>query len=388
MLKVGSVNLSSIKSVPAREVPPTDSVCVAILKRFSESDECPENWPDDFKQDGAPLVRRESTIYRLSSVSGRRSICIKVVTRGSRELQDAASLYVALRHYHARSDRERGFTVPEPYGWIPEHRAVIMEWVEGRTFSEILKKELFLTKRRHESIRKVAGWLRWFHSQSKVERGSLANGWQLKGIVKVFNETRDLDKAAMAHDSVLREYFEVASKSSEVLGAAEIDCAILHDDFKPTNLLISSSGVVVGIDFLGRRRGPVSHDIFRFLSDLDFYRNLVGRSFALSSGSKSNDFDVFLAAYGGRAGGIARQPFVYLYFLTILSALVHQRKKFNRRIGHMIRMAVFRGIAKQLSHELTSGVCRSERIPWRKRPRIPVEWGIVIWQSDLIWSFM
>lgn len=401
MALVRSRNPKRTASAPHRDVTGTDFVWMAILSRFRETGECPEDWPDDWKQDGIPLVRRESTIYRLSSVRSGRSICVKVIKSESRGLKDSASLYAALSHYHARSDREQGYTVPEPYGWVPEHAAVIMEWVEGRTVSEMLKRDLFSTRRRHENIRKVAGWLRWFHSQSEPERGNLTNGWQLKTIVKVFNEAGDLDKAATAHDPVIREYIGVASRSAGLLRGVEIDSAILHGDFKATNLIISNSGVV-GIDFLGRRRGPVSNDIFRFLSDLDFYRGLLGRSFAMRPASASNDFEVFLAAYGGRAAGIARPSFVYLYFLTILSAIVHQRRKFKRGAEHMIRLAVVRGIARQLSHELSGGARRAfgkpGRVPWLSRPRIPalripslqipVDWGLALWESDVIWSFM
>ncbi|MES2923505.1 MAG: phosphotransferase [Verrucomicrobiota bacterium] len=313
-------------------------------------DECPEDWPADWKQVGSPLVRRESTIHRLNSPSCRRSICVKVVNG---EAQDAASLYQALSHYHARSDLGNGYTVPEPFGWVPEHGAVIMEWVEGQTLCAILKRKMFFTKRRHENIRKAAGWLRWFHSQSELEPGNFGKGKQLKSVIKVFEEARDLEKAATVHDPALEGYLELALKSKGVLRGVEMDRAILHRDFKPTNLLITSSGVVVGIDFLGRKKGPVTYDICRLLSELDFYQALRGRSLALSFGSKSNDFEVFLSAYGGRAGGIARPVFVYLYFLTIVSILAHQRRRFKSGAGNRIRLAFIRRFARQLSHEVS-----------------------------------
>ena len=401
MALVWSGNLPWIANSPDRKVAVTDPLCEAILKSFGESGESPEGWPDDWKQLDVPMVRRESTIFRLNSPGSGRSICVKVSKRESRGLEDSASLYAALCHYHAGADRENGFTVPEPYGWVPEHGAVIMEWVEGRTFSEMLKWDMFSTTRRHENIRKAARWLRWFHSQSELQRAKLANGWQLKTIVKVFNEAGDLNKAAMAHDPAIREYIEVASRSAGLLRGVGIDSAILHGDFKATNLIISSSGVV-GIDFLGRRRGPVSTDIFRFLSDLDFYRSLLGRSFAMRPASRPNDFEVFLSAYGGSVAGIGKPSFLYLYFLTVLSSIVHQRRKFKRGAEHMVRLAVVRGIARQLSLELSRGARRAVekpgRVPWFGRLRlsalrvpslqIPVDWGVAVWESDVIWNLM
>ena len=366
--------------------------CDEILRQFQLSAGCPADWPDDWRLLGALLFRRESTICRLVSPRSRRSICIKIVKEDLAETKDATVLYAALRHYHARSDRERGYTVPEPYGCIPEHGAVIMEWVEGRTFSAAFKRDLFSRNRRHENLRQVAGWLRWFHAQSAVEHVKPAKGRRLKGILKVFDQTRDLDKAATVHDPLLKEYIDLASRSSVVLRGSEIDHAILHDDFKPTNLIIARSGEFVGIDFLGVRRGPVSHDICRFLSDLDFYRILLGRPLALHAASDTNDFDAFLSAYGGRAGGISRPAFVYLYFVTILSALVHQRRKFRLAPGHLIRLAVLRRMARQLSHELTGpdpgGTAKPVPAFAFSRPRFPVEWAVAFWQTDVIISWL
>jgi len=370
----------------------TDPTCDAILKRFAEMDECPADWPMDWKQHGRPLVRRESTVFRVSSVQSRWTICVKIVHKGSRQSDDSSGLFAALCHYHARSDRENGYTVPEPYGWVPEYRAVIMEWVEGRTYGQILKKELISTNRRHENLRRVAGWLRWFHSQSKVKSGTFPSHAQVSGIIKVFDEAPGLNKAATAHDPAIREFLEVATKSAGVLQGIEMDRADLHGDFKPTNLIISSTGVVTGIDFTIGKRGPVSHDIFRFLSDLDLYRNLLGRSSASNPGSGSNDFDTFLSAYGGRAGSIARPVHVYLYFLTILRALVHQRRNFKKGAVQVIRLAVLRRIAGQLSNELSKGtgraVTRPARVAWRPLRRIPVEWLVAAWQSDVIDIFL
>jgi tRNA A-37 threonylcarbamoyl transferase component Bud32 len=300
------------------------------------------------------MVRRESTVYRLASARSGKSIAIKIITKPSRAMDDSGSLYAALRHYHARADRERGYTVPEPYGWIPEHHAVIMEWVEARTFNQVLKTDWFFTKRRHAHIRKVAGWLRWFHAQSEIEPGVPVNNKQLKGIVKVFENSSGLESAATAHDPALRNYLQVALKCAGRQRGATMDCATLHGDFKATNILISQTGVV-GIDFLGRKRGSVSHDICRFLSDLDFYHAWLGRSFALKPASKANDFEVFLSAYGGAAGGIDRQAFLHMYYVTILSSLVHQRRKFQRHWGQMLRLALIRSIARQLSNALSKG---------------------------------
>jgi tRNA A-37 threonylcarbamoyl transferase component Bud32 len=340
-----------VRSVFGR-APMEDPLCEAILQRFRESDECPNGWAVDWKLESAPMVRRESTVYRMSSERSGKSIAIKVVAGASGGKNDAGSLYAALCHYHARSDRERGYTVPEPYGWIPVHNAVIMEWVEGRTFNEILKTEWFFTKRRHANIRKAAGWLRWFHAQSEVKPGKPGNNKQLKNLVKIFEEGSDLDKAAAAHDPALRENLNVALDCAGSQRLGMMDHATLHGDFKATNILISQAGVV-GIDFFGRIRGPVSQDICRFLSDLDFYHAWLGRSFALKPASAANDFEVFLSAYGSAAGDINKQAFLHWDHVTILSSLVHQRRKYKHQLAQKARLAVLRGIARQLSDELS-----------------------------------
>lgn len=297
------------------------------------------------------MVRRESTVCRLRSASSRKSVCIKIVHPKPNGAENSGSLFAALRHYHARSDHENGYTVPEPYGWIPEHRAVIMEWVDGRNFNQILKREWLTPRRRHDSVRKAAKWLRWFHSQSEVEPSTLAKRLKLKLIVTAFDEP--VSEAAKTHDPELRGYLEIAKKASKKVQTTAMDLVDLHGDFKPTNLLISNTGKVVGIDFKGDGRGAAIHDICRFLSDLDFHRNVVGRSFALDATSGSNDFEVFLNAYGGSMAELDRQVFTYLYFLTTLRGLVHQRKKFNPTAAFKVRQAVVRGLAGKLAQKVS-----------------------------------
>lgn len=380
----------------------TDPECAEVLKKFAKSGDCPAGWPDDWKPDCPPQVRRESTIHRLSSGLAGMTICVKIINRPARRVPDSKRLHAALSHYHGKSDREGGFTVPRPFGCLPKLGAIIMEWVEGRTFSDLLKLDQLNARKRHENIRKVAGWLRWFHSQSEMESGRMVPGSQLDVIVKVFEENPDLHKAAMAGDAVLRQHMDLAARHASVLDGVEVDFAILHGDFKPTNLIFSSNGDVVGIDFLGVKRGPVTQDICRFLIDLDFYRNLVTRSYALSPGSRSNDFEAFLSAYGGKAGAIPRPAFVYLYFLAVLSALAHQRRKFTPGTALRVRIAVFRSIARQLSRtiapETGRSAVKSGTLSWLRNPRvsalrilgaqIPVDWCIILWDSDLVWSMM
>ncbi len=297
------------------------------------------------------MVRRESTVCRLRSASTAKAICVKIVHLKPSGWENSGSLYAALRHYHAGTDHENGYTVPEPYGWVPRRRAVIMEWVDGRNFNQILKREWFSPRKRHESIRKAAGWLRWFHEQSVVEPSNLKKRLKFKNIETAF-ETPVVE-AAKAHDPKLREYLEIARKAAKGVRTTKMELADLHGDFKPTNLLVSSSGTVVGIDFKGEGRGAVVHDICRFLCDLDFHRNVVGRSFALDARSPANDFEVFLNAYGGPMAGLDQQVFTYLYFLTTLRGLVHQRKKFPGKVAFRIRQAVVRSLAKRLSCEVS-----------------------------------
>lgn len=362
-----------------------DPKCLVILQRFSGMESCPPAWPDDWRPHGPALVRRWSTVYRLDSASTGMSICVKVVTGGTAGLEESRTLYEALCHYHARSDREKGYTVPEPYGWVPEHRAVIMEWVEGRTYAGILKREFFSPRKRRESLAKVAGWLRWFHEQSPVERESLENHRQLKGIVKLFGKAGEPDRPGNPHDSVLSGQLDVAARASGVLHGNEIECALLHGDFKPTNVILSRSGVVTGIDIADGRRGPVSHDICRFLSDVDFYRILSGRRFRRAQPAVPDDFGAFLAAYYGGEPAIGGNPFRYLYFLTVLSVLVNQRKKFQGGLAAVIRLAVYRRIAMELSTGFERpAVAKGGQVGWmmwRLLPPVIMEWGLVVLDS-------
>ncbi len=332
-----------------------DPTCDSILRCFSAMDECPQDWPQDWKPRGTPQVRRESTVFRLTSPSSGRSICIKLFRAGPDGTRECIRQHAALHFYHARSDHENGYTVPQPHGCVAEHRAVIMEWADGRTYGDILKRDLFSTVRRQENLRKVAGWLRWFHSQSEAGRRILGNRGPLGDISRVFDQVDGLGKSARAHDPAIRELIAVAIGNLDLLHGLEVDLADLHGDFKPTNLLISPSGQVIGLDFMNGKRGPVSQDICRFLCDLDLYRNLLGGSVTSSSVAGNSDFEVFLSAYGGRAANLPQMAAIFLYFLTVLRSIVHQRANFKGGVVQRTRLAVFRRIAKRLARKLTTG---------------------------------
>lgn len=316
-------------------------------------DYCPVDWPDDWKLKRAPLVRREATLYFLKSPSSGKSIVVKVFTHFQEKGKNSAQLHAALVRYHRGSDLTKGYTVPEPYGLIPDHAAVIMEWVEKPTFHKLLYRDMLSPARRHENIRRVAGWLRWFHSQSEVSTACVGDDQPIRRIMRKVRAS-GLAESGKWHDESLHRSLELAVKCSTLVRRLSIDHALCHHDFKPTNVLLDDSHIV-GIDFLAHRRDPVTLDICRFLIQLDLYRTLWRKSFALTRRTRGNDFDIFLSAYGGNAAGIGDDELLYLYFVSVLSrwsSLAIHWVNGRRTLSQRFHLFVTRIIARQLTAEM------------------------------------
>jgi len=333
--------------------PVGDATCHAVLQSFSGIESCPRDWPDDWELKRRPLLRREATLYFLRSASSGKSIVVKVFTSLQDKEKNSAQLHALLAHYHRGSDLVNGHTVPKPYGLIPGHAAVIMEWVEKPTFHKLLYRDMLFPKARHEKIKRVAGWLRWFHSQSEVAPSRLGDDPPIRRIVRKVRASK-LAESGKWHDESLFRCLDLAVKCSPIVRRLSIDHALCHQDFKPTNVLLDDTHIV-GIDFLTRRRDPVTLDICRFMIQLDLYRTLWKKSFALTRRTEGNDFDVFLNAYGGGASELGDDELLYLYFVSVLSrwsSLAIRWANGQRNLQQRFHLFVIRVIARQLSVEM------------------------------------
>jgi hypothetical protein len=347
-----------------KKSPEKDAICHAALQSFKGMESCPTDWPDDWETKRPALVRREATVYFLSSKSSGNSIVVKVFTNPAQKEKDSARLHAALVHYHRGSDFSKGYSVPKPFGLTPQYAAVIMQWVDKPTFHKLLYRDMLFPKARHEKIRRVAGWLRWFHSQSDVAAACIGDDQPIRRIVRKIRAS-SLSQSGEWHDDSLHQSLELAVKCSYLLRHVSISHALCHHDFKPTNVLLDDAHII-GIDFLAHRRAPVTHDICRFLIQLDLYRTFWGKSFALKRGSKINDFDVFLSAYGGNVTKIGDDEFLYLYFVSVLSRWSSLAIRWNngkRAIQQRFHIFVIRSIARQLSAELEKRCARGFKKP-------------------------
>lgn len=345
--------MSVRKKTFGKYCPDGDATCHAVLQSFCGMESCPKDWPNDWELKRPALVRREATLYFLSSASYGKSIVVKVFNNLQDKQRNSAQLYAALDHYHRGSDFQNGYTVPKPYGLIPGYAAVIMEWVEKPTFHKMLYRDMLFPQARHEKIKRVAGWLRWFHSQSDMAAACVGDDQPIRRIVRKVSAS-GFSEGGKWHDESLRQSLELAVKCSSLVKHLSIDHALCHHDFKPTNVLVDDDHIV-GIDFLAHRRDPVTLDICRFLIQLDLYRTLLGKSFALKRGSAGNDFDVFLSAYGEGVTRIGKDELLYLYFVSVLSrwsSLAIHWANGRRTLRQRFHLIVIRSIAKQLSAEM------------------------------------
>ena len=299
---------------PIRLPEPTLQV---ILKEFYESESCPENWPQDWVQHVRPAMRRNSVIYKLKSPSAGTEIIIKVITTANASTE-AENIYNSMLRYHSTNDQFN--SIPRPLGFISSRNAIIMDFLELPSLKRLLVIGMLNKSIWTRSIEKTAGWLRWFHSQSKLTPRLCT----LEDRIKVI-ESRAL-KLRRAKLNLIGRYigfeklFTQAKNIALTIENHLVNYSKIHGDFKPSNILTDFE-TTVGIDFAPSRFGYITDDICRFLSHVDLHRFLFTKSMSLKMHKENSCFKKFLETYGESISDINQRFFIYLYLIIILDRL-------------------------------------------------------------------
>jgi hypothetical protein len=330
-----------------------------VLRQLQRKTGC-----EDWAMMRSPMRRRDCTIYFLKSASYRLpGLVLKVYHK------DAVGRNLA-RNLHRKSRRFRDAatpecTIPEPILFLPEENAMAMEYVDAPTAGALLMKEFHSSDKRQAVIRKAAMWLRWFHHQSGVADEPFVVAAFTEKLGKTLERIEALAPHALRNDRFLSECVDFARRIAAQLDGVEIPHAITHGDFTPFNLFIAGD-TAIGFDYGFRHRRPVYHDICRFLVYLDVYRinhDYVGFSRIRPTsdeelrkfGCRREDFEVFMDAYGTRAGIIEEGLWLKLQFLEVtrrITAMKLPQTRLLNRLFRLVESAKLRRSARHMMNQL------------------------------------
>jgi len=262
--------------------------------------------------EGSPILARVSTIFKAVR-PGLPSVAVKIYNAGIRPEVVVAQERLLRR---MRQAMQPGLTVPEPLRALPEHRALLMEWIEEPQVSRLLGR---VGSRREERARLFAAagrWLRHYHEHAGVRAAPLDAG-RLRGEIDALLGGGD-GKPRLLRDAAFLRFHDRLREHAPCFEGLPVAHARVHGDFNPNNLMHGRDRTV-GIDLGLTPSSPVTSDICRFLVLAETSKPFIGRSGRLGPlGAERLDLEAFLSAYGALSPALGERQFAFLYLAEVL----------------------------------------------------------------------
>jgi Ser/Thr protein kinase RdoA (MazF antagonist) len=240
--------------------------------------------------EGPLFIRRDSWLFKARTPAGPGPFAVKVYRPGAAMALRLREHVEAMERLHARMASVPELTVPRPHGAVPEHRAVIMEWLNEPLMRSLLKSACTLPGRRRQLIRRAGRWLAHFHRHSEpIDRPFSAQSL-VEPVVK-------LAKGSTTADPMFARSLAILKAVAPTLEGTPAAHAKVHRDFTPFNLFVGPERTV-GIDVFGLVRDCVAADLSRFLVHLGIFRRRLDRlRQPAPTGNTLADYEAFLGGY-------------------------------------------------------------------------------------------
>lgn len=213
---------------------------------------------------------RDSWIFKAHSPDVPFPLALKVFCDAVAK-EEIIGLAKLLGRYHAAMASRPGLSVPAPWAALPDHRTLVMEWIDEPGLDMLLRRAGRCRASRTQLIEAAGRWLRHFHDQSGIVLQPLRTDRLQRRIdLLLGGETGAGHKV---HDRTFRSAYAALLRCAAELAGAPLPHATAHGDFMAKNLLHGSR--TIGIDIGGRPNFPVTQDMFRFLVQADVERPLL-----------------------------------------------------------------------------------------------------------------
>ena len=235
---------------------------------------------------------RKKSIFALSHSDGRK------------EYAHRAGRIV----FNAFNDMRQGVSVPRPYMYIKRYNLVLLEYIPGKTFVKIIKKEENVKKR---YIVLLMRWLSHFQKipiNSKIKTS--ISFYHLEHNIKVLKE-RGHKEAAMIDNK-----FKVI-KNKILRWSKQHAFVMVHGDFNPSNIMISKNKLTV-IDFENVYSGDSLIDAANMFAYITTILKNAGASITRQSRAQKTFMEEYAKSRGGLSGEEKKRFSTYVdYFLLL-----------------------------------------------------------------------
>ena len=274
---------------------------------------------------------RNSWIFKAHGPDAPFALALKVYCDAVKKKEPARQLKL-LKHYHdAMADRP-GLSVPAPWTALPDHRTLVMEWIEEPGLDTLLRRAGGRREARVRLLETADRWLRHFHDQSGLILQPLQSDRLQQRIDLLLGGENGAGHTV--RDRTFRSAYAALLRCAEDFAGAPFPHATAHGDFMAKNLLHGRR--TIGIDIGGRANFPVTHDMFRFLVQAEVERPLLA---AASAGIRGSDAQAFLASYGATDQLGDDRLMAFLYLASTLGRWAHRINLLRQRRYRIFRVA-------------------------------------------------
>lgn len=231
---------------------------------------------------------RESWLFKARSPQAPWPLAVKVYCTAVPKTLPMRQI-TALQHYHSAMS-EPGLAVPAPFAAVPQHRTLIMEWIDAPRVDGLLRRA-GRGEERNRIMAEAGRWLRHFHDLGEKALRPLGSIDLLRPLDTVLSGVGGVG----ARDRAFRTAYGVLQASTREFADRKLAFVTSHGDFSPANLF-QGDGRTIGFDFKASTALPAARDMLHFL--------VYARSFntstwtLLTSDVDRADLDAFLGGYG------------------------------------------------------------------------------------------
>lgn len=212
---------------------------------------------------------RKCDIYIVGNPTHPAKLALKIYRSGSSSPRAPSQQFRALERLQ-KSDKSPA--APTPYGFSPEDRAILMDWIDAPSLQKSLWHHWWSSGQRHALIRSAGYWLRSFHDTTTIETQKLDGAKLVEKLNVQLEKHATQSSVSAAFQECIRVFARYAQQE-----VASTPHALLHGDFTPRNLLVRKK-IIFGIDMWGARMGPTYEDAARLIAYI-----LINSPFSLNT---------------------------------------------------------------------------------------------------------
>ncbi len=210
---------------------------------------------------GPVIKSRECDIYRVNSPSSGLSLALKYYHSGPSKVAPQQQFSALDRCHPDMTDASQRLKVPKVFLVSPQHRLLVMEWINGTSLHHHLWNPGIKKQHLAAQLHQVGAWLRKYHDVSQPESSQTKISELLKPLNKNIGDTGDLPVSQVGFFPSAMAFLQCLEKSGTVLPAFD---AVVHGDFTPANILLTGDRIY-GLDIWGTVRRSIYHDVCRMI---------------------------------------------------------------------------------------------------------------------------